>query len=104
MYPLLQWKSNYKLRDCVNKLTYLSYGAHAPYCHLWPFRLCSIFPHYLTRGTIFEKNLLNIKCVFRVCLQILSHKFLILRNTECDRTKYVYCPSCTVPVKMADFN
>jgi len=21
--------------------------AHAPYCHLWPARLCSIFSHYL---------------------------------------------------------
>ena len=30
-------------------------NAHAPYCHLWSVRPYSIFPHYLTKGTIFEK-------------------------------------------------
>ena len=28
----------------------------------WPAPLCSIFPHYLINGTIFEKKLLNTKC------------------------------------------
>jgi hypothetical protein len=32
--------------------------------HLWPVQLYHIFPHDLTNGTIFGKNLLNIKCVF----------------------------------------
>jgi hypothetical protein len=34
------------------------------YCHLWPVWLYNIFPHHLINGTIFEKMLLNIKCVF----------------------------------------
>ena len=35
------------------------------YCHLWIARLCNILSHYVTMGTIFEKQkLLNIKCVF----------------------------------------
>jgi len=35
-----------------------------PYCYLWPVRLYHILPHYLINGTILEKKLLNIKCVF----------------------------------------
>jgi len=31
----------------VCSLSYPVCIAHAPYCHLWPARLCSIFPHYL---------------------------------------------------------
>ena len=42
---------------------YPACNAHAPYCHLWPVRLYSIFPHYLINGAIFENVLLNIKCV-----------------------------------------
>ena len=33
------------------------------YCHLWTVRLYRFFPHYLINGTIFEKKLLNTKCV-----------------------------------------
>jgi hypothetical protein len=39
-------------------------NAYAPYCHLWPAPFYKIFPHFLINGTIFEKMLLNIKCVF----------------------------------------
>jgi len=40
--------------------------AHAPLlcCHLRPLWLYHIFPHYLTNDMVFEKTLLNIKCVF----------------------------------------
>jgi hypothetical protein len=40
---------------CLCSLKYPACNAHAPYCHLWPARLCKIFPHYLINGTIFEK-------------------------------------------------
>jgi len=51
--------------ECVSVvLKYPACNAHAPYCHLWPVRLYSIFPHYLLKGTIFEKKKLNIKCGF----------------------------------------
>jgi hypothetical protein len=56
---------------CVCSLRYPEYNSHAPYCHLWPAKLYNIFPHYLTNGTIFEKQLLNIKCVFLFSLQLL---------------------------------
>jgi hypothetical protein len=48
---------------CVCSLRYPSCNAHAPYCHLCPVRLYNIFPHYLINGTIFERKLLNTKCV-----------------------------------------
>jgi len=53
-----------------------------PYCSLWPASLCSIFPCYLINGTIFEKELLNVKCVFRVSLQTLPETFFVLRRME----------------------
>jgi hypothetical protein len=50
------------LYSCV---TYPSGKSHlfcaVLYCHLWPVWLYHIFPHYLTNGTIFVINFLNIK-------------------------------------------
>jgi hypothetical protein len=51
--------------------------------HMWPAPLYNVFPHYLTKGIIFERNkLLNIKCVFRFSLRLLSGAFSILRSNE----------------------
>ena len=67
--PLLQWKGKeyYILWVCVCSLRHPARNAHAPYCHLWPAPLYDIFPHYLINGTIFEKRLLNTKCVLIFC-------------------------------------
>ena len=51
-------------RAFVCNLRCLAHNAHASYCHLWPAPLYFIFPRYLINGTIFEKKLLNTKCVF----------------------------------------
>ena len=40
------------------------------------------FHKYLINGTIFEKKIFNIKCVFWCSLRCLFEKFLILRRTE----------------------
>ena len=56
--------TNIAYSKCVCSLSYSACYAHAPYSHLWPVRLYSIFAHYLINGTIFVKNLFNIKCVF----------------------------------------
>jgi hypothetical protein len=42
--------------ECLCNVSYPGCNAHAPYCHLWPVRLLSIFPHYHINGTIFEKK------------------------------------------------
>ena len=66
---IVQRKSNmyYIIRVCVFSLTYPACNEHAPYFHLWPARLCDIFPHYLTSGTILGEKFL-IEHAF--CLQI----------------------------------
>jgi len=38
---------------CVCSLGYQACSAYAPYCHLCSAPLYNIFPHYLTKGTIF---------------------------------------------------
>ena len=65
-------------------------SACAVLCHLWPVLLYDIFPHYLTKYTIFEKKISNLNCVFGYSLPLLYEIFLILRRTERDRTKNVY--------------
>ena len=40
----------------ICRLWYPTRNAHAPYCHLWPTSLYNIFPHFLIKGTIFEKK------------------------------------------------
>jgi len=50
-----------------------------------------------------KKYLLNIKCVFRSSIQILSGKFLILRRNERDMIINVYLSSCKVLVILATF-
>jgi hypothetical protein len=106
MQLLLQWKSNkyHIFWVCVCSLSYPARNAHAPYCHLFPAPLYSVFPHYLINATIFEKKLLNPKCVFWFSLQGLSEIFLILRRNERDMIRNVYWSSCKVTLFFLDFN
>ena len=72
--PLLQWRSNndYMRWVCVCSLRYPACNADVPYCHLWPVRLCNIFPNYLINGTIFRGK------VFWFSIQLLSETFIIV--------------------------
>jgi hypothetical protein len=65
MQPLLQWKSKeyYILLVYICGLRYPACNAHAPYCHLWPAWLCSIFPHYVMNGMILENAIEHKMCV-----------------------------------------
>ena len=62
------------------------------------------FPLYLINGTILEETLLNIKCVFRFSVQLLSATFLILRRIQRDMIKNVYRSACEVPLCLLEFN
>jgi hypothetical protein len=68
-----------------------------------PDPLLDTFPHYLINGTIFDKKLLNINCVFSFSLQLLSETLFILRRIERDMLKNVYRSSCKVPVIVVRF-
>jgi len=73
----------------------LRYGAciaHVAHCPVRPY---SIFPHYLIKGEILERKLLNINCE--------SETVLILRRTERGKIKYVYWSSCKVHVIFVRF-
>jgi len=54
-----------------------------------PAPLYTSFPHYLIDSTFFEKTLVNIKCVFRISLQLLSETFFILRRIGQDVIKKI---------------
>jgi len=73
--PLFQWKINnyYVFSVCVCSLRCPESNAHAPYCHMWPVRFYSIFPHHLINGTTLEKwKPLNTKCMVWFSLQLLT--------------------------------
>jgi len=68
------WKNNkdYIFWVCVCSLRYPACNAHAPYCHLWPVWLYTIFPH-LMKARFSWGSRLNIKCVFDFCSAIISY-------------------------------
>ena len=58
----------------------------------------TFFTHYLTNVTSFEKKMSqNLKCLYRISLQLLSETFLIPRRLERDMVISVLRSSRTVP-------
>jgi len=55
-------------------LSYLALKAHAPYCHLWPASLYSIFLHHLINGKIFGGY--GEVTEYRMCVLIFSTTFV----------------------------
>jgi hypothetical protein len=72
-------------RVCACSLTYAACNVHAPYC---PKK---------------KGKLLNIKCVSRFSLQLLSKIFLIVRSVQHDIIINVKTSSCKVPVILIGF-
>ena len=92
-----------KYSECASVALGIQHAMHMGISVACPAVVYSIFPHYLINGTIFEKNLLNIKCVFWFSMQLLTETFLILRSTERDMIKNVRWSSCYVPVILVRF-
>ena len=44
----------------ISSVSYSACNALAPYCHLWPVRLSSVFPRSFTNGRNFEKELYRV--------------------------------------------
>ena len=61
------------------------------------------FPTLSHKWHDFRKKLLDIKCVFRFSLQLLSKSFLILRRIWRDTVINVRTSSCKVPVILVAF-
>jgi hypothetical protein len=93
---------------CVCSYRYSACNAHASYCHLWPVHIYNNIPHFLVKGTIFEKKkLLNLKCVLISSTTYIWHiahsnTFLTLTRIERDMIKNLYSSSCKL--FLSDFN
>jgi len=98
MQPKFQYKSRkcYIFWVCVSILRYSAWNTHAPYCHLWSFRLYRIFPHYIINGNISgkKKTVTEYNTCFDNFLQLLSETFTIRRRTERVVIKSVQWSSC----------
>ena len=86
---------------CICILRYLACKTHAPYCHLWPAPLYSTFPRYLKKTARLKIKVIEMKCAFRVSLQLLPEAFFIIRRAERDMIENVYWYSCKVPLILA---
>ena len=82
---------------CACSITYPASNA-PPYYHLQSFWLHCIYQRYLINGTIFGRNLLNIKCVFLFSLQLLFQTFLLTRRIRQDIVTNVKMSLCKVPL------
>ena len=86
----------HNLSVCVCSLRYPACNAHAPFCHLWPAQLYSIFPYYPINIIIFGKSYWTWNVCFDSLHNLCLEKFLILR-IERDMIKmyiglHVKCP------------
>ena len=95
---LLQCKRNkyYIFWVYVFSLRYPACKAHAPYCRRRSVRMCNVFPNYLINGTIFEKNVTELKmCVliFSTFVWNMSHS---MKNPAiCDEKCVLVCLQST---------
>ena len=104
LQSLLQWKNYEYYTTCLCSCS-PRYQHAMRICHIimWSALLCNIFPHYLINIMIFEKKLLNLKCLFWVSLQPLSHIFCILRRIDWNIVN-VHLSSCKIPIFLSYFN
>ena len=80
---------------------FIQHATHARLWHLWPLWLHHIFRHCLTNGTIFEENVLSLKCGFWFFLQLSSKN---ISNSNTNLVTYWYkCRSGTLLRKIINF-
>ena len=76
-------------------------------CAILSSMACPALQYFSTlskKGTIFDKKLLDTKCVICFFLQLLSAIFLTLRRIQRDMIKNVYRSACEVPLCLLEFN
>jgi hypothetical protein len=100
MQPLLLWKSNkyYIFWVFVCSPGYAACNAHAPYCHMWPVWLYSVFFTLSFKWHDFQKNVIVYQMCLRFSLKLLSEIFHILRRTEWYVIKNAHYSLCKLPI------
>jgi hypothetical protein len=106
--PFLQWKSNtcYIFWVCVRNFSYTDLYSTQCSCAILSSVGCPAlqrFPKLFHNQHDFRKKVKNMKRVFWFSLQFLSETFLILKRDEQEMIRYVYWPSCKLPVTLALF-
>jgi len=73
------------------------------YCHLWPVRFYSAFPHYLTKGVVSGKKVTEHKMSVVVFSTTFAWNTSHLRRNGRDMDKNVHMSLCKVPVILFRF-
>jgi len=63
----------------------------------------NIFPHYLIKGTIFERTVIEYE-MYRFSVHLFSETFLVLRRTARDIIRNGYCFHVKCLLFLSDFN
>jgi len=81
---------------CDCGLRYPACNGQSPYCHLWPTRLYSIFPHYVINGT--TKTTITEYKMFWFSLQLFFFWNVSHSKKSWGMIKNSYWSSCKIPV------
>jgi hypothetical protein len=87
----------------VCSLTYTECEANGSYCHLWPLRLLTYFPHIVSQTAEFSKRKLLKKMCGLNSSTNLSGKFLIGRKIQPHVVMNVHKLSCKLPIILVRF-
>ena len=104
--PKRKYTRSITYSECVFVALFIQNAMLMPQTVICSLSVLWIFPppHYLMKGTIFEKKkFIDPQNVFWFSLQLLSETFLILRIVERDRIKRIYWSSWQVLVILTGF-
>ena len=89
---------------CVCSFRCPACNAHAPYCHLWPAQLYTIFTHHLINGTIFEKSCWIQNACFNFLYNFCLKHFSFQDELSEMWSKMCICLHIKCPLFLSDFN
>ena len=100
---MLPWKTN-KYSECVSVTLVIQHAKRMRRIILLSVACLAVLNFFTLshKRHDFLKKLLNIKCVFWFCLQLLSEKFLIVRRIQRDIIINLHKSSCKVPLLLSD--
>ena len=100
---MLPWKTN-KYSECASVTLVIQHAKRMRRIILLSVACLAVLNFFTLshKRHDFLKKLLNIKCVFWFCLQLLSEKFLIVRRIQRDIIINLHKSSCKVTLLLSD--